>query len=111
MRSHQKSVQKMQDKVRKLTDRRRLQTTETWTQAVKRFVMGWVNYFKLADMKKVLQGSDEWMLRRIRMVFWKRWNKVKTKYENLKQLGLSEDDAKKMANTRKGYWAFPKDMK
>ena len=104
MRVHAKSIAKMQDKVRELTDRRRLRTKEAWTQSQKRFVMGWVNYFKLADMATLLQRTDEWMRRRIRMVFLKRWKKCKTKYQNLKRLGLNEDDAKKIAYSRKGYW-------
>ena len=65
---------------------------------------GWVHYFKIADMKMLPQEIDGWMRGRLRMVFWKRWKKVKTKYKNLKRLGLSEKDAKKMANTRKGDW-------
>ena len=104
MRVHAKSIAKMQDKVRELTDRRRLRTKETWTQSQARFVMGWVNYFKLADMATLLQRTDEWMRRRIRMVFLKRWKKCKTKHQNLKHLGLNEDDAKKIAYSRKGYW-------
>ena len=104
MRVHAKSIAKMQDKVRELTDRRRLRAKEAWTQSQARFVTGWVNYFKLADMATLLQRTDEWMRRRIRMVFLKRWKKCKTKYQNLKHLGLNEDDARKIAYSRKGYW-------
>jgi group II intron reverse transcriptase/maturase len=104
MRVHAKSIAKMQDKVRELTDRRRLRAKEAWTQSQTRFVTGWVNYFKLADMATFLQRTDEWMRRRIRMVFLKRWKKYKTKYQNLKHLGLNEDDARKIAYSRKGYW-------
>ena len=67
-------------------------------------VRGWVNYFKLADMKKILKPLDEWMRSRIRMVVWKRWKKVKTRFANLKKLGLDEEWAWMWANTRKGYW-------
>jgi hypothetical protein len=49
--------------------------------------MGWVNYFKIADMKKLLQTTDEWMRRRIRMIYWKQWKRIRTN-----------------ANTRKSYW-------
>lgn len=104
MRVHKKSVKKMEDKVRELTDRRHLETKEKWTQKLKRYVTGWVNYFKLADMKTLLQRTDEWLRRRIRLVFWKRWKKTRTKYVNLRKLGLGHDDALKMANTRKGLW-------
>ncbi|MFR2840181.1 MAG: group II intron maturase-specific domain-containing protein [Zhenhengia sp.] len=29
-------------------------------------------------MKQLLVRTDEWMRRRIRMVYWKQWKKVKT---------------------------------
>ena len=39
-----------------------------WKQKLKRFVTGWVNYYKLANMGEFLKNIDEWMRRRIRMV-------------------------------------------
>ena len=38
------------------------------------------------------------------MVFLKRWKTRKTRYKNLRHLGLSEDDAGKIAYSGKGYW-------
>ena len=72
------------------------------------FVRGWVNYFKLADIKKLLQKTDEWARRRIRAVYWKQWKKIKTKYRMLKALGLEDWKAKELANSRKGYWRMAK---
>ena len=48
--------------------------------------------------------SDEWIRQRLRMCIWKQWKKVKTRYKNLKKLGLNHYQAIKFANTRKGYW-------
>ena len=67
-------------------------------------VVGWVNYYKLADMGKYLQSIDEWMRRRIRMVFWKKWKRVRTRWRNLLKLGTSNRNAGILANSRKGYW-------
>ncbi len=67
-------------------------------------VRGWMNYFKLADAKGLLQRLDEWIRSRIRMVTWKRWKKVRKRFENLKRLGIKEEEAWMWANTRKGYW-------
>jgi RNA-directed DNA polymerase len=67
-------------------------------------IRGWVNYFKLADMKNLMQQLDEWTRRHIRMVTWKRWKKVRTRFENLRSLGVSYEQAWMWANTRKGYW-------
>jgi hypothetical protein len=67
-------------------------------------IRGWVGYFKLADMKEALKVLDEWTRSRIRMVTWKLWKKVRTRYENLKRFGLDKERAWMWANTRKGYW-------
>ncbi|WP_239696908.1 group II intron maturase-specific domain-containing protein [Paenibacillus oryzisoli] len=42
-------------------------------EKLKRYIKGWVNYFKIADINKLLQTTDEWMRRRIRMIYWKQW--------------------------------------
>ena len=104
LRVHRKAQAKMRKRVKELTSRRTVNDYEGWKQALKRFVVGWVNYFKLADMRQLLESTDKWMRRRIRMVFWKKWKRVKTKYKNLRKLGASERNAGRLANSRKGYW-------
>ena len=68
------------------------------------FVRGWVNYFALADMKQLLQRTDEWLRHRIRTIYWKQWKKVKTKFRELKKLGVDEEKAWICANMRNGSW-------
>ena len=67
---------------------------------------GWVNYFKLADMKNLLKSTDEWARRRIRAVYWKQWKKIKTKYRMLKALGLDIGKPKNLRAVEKvtGGW-------
>ena len=55
-------------------------------------------------MQRFLRGIDEWMRRRIRMIYWKRWKLVKTRYRNLIKLGMNKWKAWQWANTRKSYW-------
>lgn len=103
-RIHPKSIAKMRNRVRELTSR-----SNGWGNAARRerissFIKGWVNYFKYADMKGLLIRVDEWYRRRIRMVMWKQWKRVRTKYRNLVKLGISKRKAWEFANTRKGYW-------
>ena len=59
---------------------------------------GWVEYFKLADMKGLLERTDKWARRRIRAVYWKQWKKIKTKYRMLKALGMEHWKAKELEN-------------
>ena len=71
---------------------------------LRRYIIGWVNYFKVADIKTLLSRTDEWMRRRIRMIYWKQWKRVRTKLKMLKSLGVREQKAWEYANTRKSYW-------
>ena len=104
LRVHAKSKAKMKARVRELTSRRTVNDYEKWKVDLKRYVVGWVNYYKLADMGKYLQSIDEWMRRRIRMVLWKKWKRVRTRWRNLLKLGTSNRNAGILANSRKGYW-------
>ena len=104
LRVHPKSVAKMKDKIRNLTDRNNGMSNTKREEKYRQFVRGWVNYFKLADMKKLLEKTDEWARRRIRAVYWKQWKKVKTKYRMLRALKLEHWRALELANSRKGYW-------
>lgn len=103
-RVHPKSVERMKDKIRELTGRSRAIPNDLRPVMVSDFVGGWVNYFKLADMKGLLQKVDKWMRRRIRMCYWKQWKRVRTRFKMLKKCGIGEDEAWMHANTRKAYW-------
>jgi RNA-directed DNA polymerase len=104
VRIHPKAVAKMKTRIRELTARNNGCGNEELVYNLKKYIAGWINYFKLADMKQLLKETDEWMRRRIRMAYWKRWKKIKTKYRELKSLGISKYKAWEYANTRKGYW-------
>lgn len=104
---HPKSVQKLKDKVREITGRSNGMSIEHRRTRLNQVIRGWVNYFQLADMKGLMQQLDEWTRSRIRMVTWKRWKRVKTRFANLRQLGVDEERAWMWANARKGYWRRP----
>lgn len=104
VRVHPKSVTKMKNKIRELTDRNKGISNDVREKKYQEYVQGWVGYFRLADMRKLLKETDEWARRRIRAVYWKQWKKIKTKYRMLKALGLEHWRAKELACSRKGCW-------
>jgi len=104
IRIHPKSVIKMRIKVKELTSRSNGMGNELRATKLRRYIMGWVNYFKIADIKTLLSGTDEWMRRCIRMIYWKEWKRVRTKFKMLKSLGIHVQKAWEYANTRKSYW-------
>ena len=103
-RVHPKSVTKMKNKIRELTDRSNGWGNEYRTLKLTQFIRGWVNYFGMADMKSMLQRNDEWLRHRIRAIYWKQWKKVKTRFKELKKLGVEEEKAWICANMRNGNW-------
>ncbi len=104
MKVHKKSIRKLKEKLKLLTGRSRIRNIEITYKKIKQLVVGWINYFKFADMKSSLRELDKWLRRRIRMCYWKQWKKVSTKFKNLQKLGISKQKSWEFANTRKGYW-------
>ena len=101
---HKKSIAKMKERLRAITNRGKAISNEERPQILGRYVKGWVNYFKLADMKGMLRGIDEWFRRRIRAVYWKQWKKVKTRYKMIRRYNLPDWKVHELANCRKGIW-------
>jgi group II intron reverse transcriptase/maturase len=104
LRIHPKSVARMKARIKELTSRSNGWGNDRRKEALSQYIKGWVQYFKLADMKKLLIKVDEWYRRRLRMVIWKQWKRIKTKIANLVKLGVKKQKAYEWANTRKGYW-------
>lgn len=104
LRIHPKSLSRMKDRIKELTSRSNGWGDARRKESLKQYITGWVNYFKLADMKTLLPQVDEWYRRRLRMVIWKQWKRTRTRLRNLIKLGIEKYKAREYANTRKGYW-------
>lgn len=103
-RVHPKTVEKMKKRLWELTNRNNAWSNEYRILKLQQFIRGWVNYFKMADMKLLLRNTDEWLRRRIRAIYWKQWKKVGTRIRKLRSLDLPEWVVLEIANCRKGIW-------
>ena len=101
---HPKSKAKMKSKLKELTNRSNGWGYVKRKQKLKEYIRGWIGYYHLADIKRFLLDTDEWLRRRIRMCIWKAWKKPKTKVANLIKCGIEKYKAREWGNTRKGYW-------
>lgn len=104
LRIHPKAINKMRKQIKELTSRSNGWGNDKRRGKLKSYIIGWINYFKIADIKTLLKKADECFRRRLRMIYWKQWKKIKTKFRYLKYLGIESSKAWKYANTRKGYW-------
>lgn len=103
-----KTIRKVKDKIREITCRRKPISIENRIRELNLYLQGWIGYFHIADMKTHLESLESWIRRRLRMCIWKQWKRVKTRITKLRGLGLPNEEAIKIANTRKGYWRIAK---
>jgi len=66
-------------------------------------LQGWVAYFALADTASVFEGLDEWLRRRLRMVYWRQWKRGRTRRRHLRALGMPEWMSR-LVSSGKGPW-------
>ena len=104
LRAHPRSIAKMKERIKTLTSRSNGWGDARRKEELSQYITGWVNYFKLADIRTLLLRVDEWFRRRLRMVIWKQWKRIRTRLRNLLKLGIPKQKAWEYANTRKGYW-------
>jgi len=79
---------------------------------------GWINYFRLAEVKKTFEELDGWIRRKLRCILWRQWKRPLTRFKNLLKRGLAEVRARCSASNGRGAWwnsgashmnhAFPK---
>ena len=100
---HPKSKAKMKAKLKELTSRSNGMGYAKRKQKLEEYIRGWVGYYHLANMKRLLMDTDSWLRRRIRMCIWKAWKLPKTRIKNLIRCGINEYDARRWGYV-KGYW-------
>lgn len=68
---HIKSVAKFKTKIRDILKRGRSVKLEERFLKLKQLIYGWINYFRIADMKTLLKEVDENIRRKLRVIIWK----------------------------------------
>ena len=102
--THLKSIQKFKRKLKQLTKRSYSITLEERIVKLNQVIRGWINYFRVADMKEQLKNITSHLNRRIRCVIWKQWKNCNHRYKCLLKLGISKEKKKKTAYSRASYW-------
>ena len=74
------------------------------TEDLSPILRGWINYFRLAEVKTFAKGTDGWIRRRLRLILWKQWKRPWTRRNRLITAGLSEPRAVLSAFNRRGAW-------
>ncbi|MFS0821453.1 group II intron reverse transcriptase/maturase [Bacillus sp. 1P02SD] len=107
-RPHQSAKKRFKSKLHNITRRNRPGKFEDIAKEINQVTVGWINYYGVGLMKRFIRDMAHWLHHRLRQLIWKRWKKVKTKYYQLRRLGVKHEEALKVANSRKGYWRISK---
>jgi len=99
------SVQRLKSKLRAAFRRGRGRNLGRFiTEDLRPLLTGWINYFRLAEVKGIFEELDGWIRRKLRNILWRQWKKPPTRARKLKQRGLVEARAWKSATNGRGPW-------
>ena len=89
--------------MKNLTVRSRGISTRQRVTEINQTIRGWVNYFRLGNMKKFLMGIDSNTRMRLRMCIWKSWKTPQKRRKSLIILGMHPNEAYKNSYSSKSY--------
>ena len=99
-----KAVATMKERVRLLTRRTVGRSIEQVCAGLRSYLLGWKQYFRLADTPGVFATLDEWIRYRLRAIHLKQWRRGTTIYRELRARGLSDRGARKVAGNGRRWW-------
>jgi RNA-directed DNA polymerase len=112
------SLERMKAKVRTIFREGRGRSLSKVIEDLNRLLRGWMQYFRLAEVKGIFEELDGWLRRKLRCLLWRQWKRTFTRARNLMKRGLEEPRAWKSATNGRGAWwnagashmneAFPK---
>ena len=103
-----KTIKRIKAKVREITKRNRGISIQAVIKRLNEYLQGALGYYALADMKGFLKDLSGWIQRKLRVIIWKQCKRTKTRFKELRKLGLSIEATKKIVSSRKGYWRLVK---
>ena len=94
---HPKAVAKFKAQMRKLTCRSWGVSNAYKVQKLNQLIRGWINYFKIGNMKSLCGRMDSNIRYRLRMCIWKHWKTPQNRAKNLMKLDVPRWAAFKIA--------------
>jgi len=98
------SRKRLAEKIRKMMREARGQSLQQAIERLNPVLRGWIAYFRLTEVKGVLEDLDGWIRRKLRSVLWRQWKRVYTRAKNLMRVGIDEVRAWRSATNGRGPW-------
>ncbi len=99
-----KALKTFKQRIRQFTRRSGGRNRTEIAERLRAYLPGWKAYLHLAQTPKVFRELDEWIRHRLRAVQLKHWRRGTTMYRELKAMGASDEDARKVAGNSRCWW-------
>jgi RNA-directed DNA polymerase len=100
----QPSRERLAEKIRKTLREARGGSLKQAIERLNPILRGWVAYFRLTEVKGLLEEFDGWIRRKLRALLWRQWKRVYTRVKNLMRAGLDRQRAWQSATNGHGPW-------
>ena len=91
---HPKRIRRFKDKLRQLTRRNQPTPMESIVKQLNPVIRGWLNYYKLANIKSLCVRLMQWLRRRLRSIKMKQWKTYKKMHKELRRKGIRHSGEK-----------------
>ncbi len=98
-----KALAKAKERIRELTRRGRADF-QAIMAGLRRYLIGWLGYFRFCQTPSVLEALEVWTRRRLRSLIWRQWKRGKTRFTELVKRGADRQEAAKLAGSSDGPW-------
>jgi hypothetical protein len=95
---------RLAEKIRQALRQGRGQSLKQVIERLNPVLRGWTAYFRLTEVKGVLEEIDGWIRHKLRALLWRQWKRVYTRARNLIKAGLDKVRAWQSATNGHGPW-------
>lgn len=100
-----KSITRLKDKVREITKRNRGVKFEQVIEELNKTIIGWTNYFRMADKwMATIRDLDGWVRRKLRCYKLKQCGRKFTVYKMLRTFNIAESTSWNVVMYSQGWW-------
>jgi len=100
----EKAYRRFKERIKEITSRSWGVSMSRRLEELRRYAVGWLNYFGISHTYRQVLELDQWLRRRVRLCYWKQWRWPRTRRRHLIGLGIHPDEVMKASRCRRGYW-------
>ena len=99
-----KALKAFKERVRQITGRNGGRSMEQVARELRAYLLGWKQYYGLADTPGIFRSLDQWIRRRLRMIQLKQWKRGRTVYRELQRRGVGGPALGIAARFARSWW-------